>query len=94
MLLILCLGTGFAQADSAAELAAARGGFEKVRSGLTARVNRLDGELRAAIWTQYYLALERLQLMDVHQQMMSRHKKDRAAQFSRQVRIQSRPRRA
>jgi len=81
-LFILCLGTGLAHADSALQLAASKAAFEKVQAGLTIRVNRLDAELRAAIWTQYYLALERLEQMDVHQQMMSRHKIDRAAQFN------------
>ena len=70
-----------ANADSAAELAAARASFDSVQAGLTEKANRLDGELRAAIWTQYYLALERLRQMEVHQQMMTKHQMDRAAQF-------------
>ncbi len=78
---LLCLGAGLAHADPAAELALARADFETVQTGLSARVNRLDVELRTAIWTQYYYALERLQRMEVHQQMMVRHNEDRNAKF-------------
>ena len=83
-LILFCLycSTGLAQADSAAEFAAAKATFEAVQAELNVGVNQLDSELRTAIWTQYYLALERLEQMDVHQQMMSRHKMDRAAQFN------------
>ena len=80
---ILCLGVGLLHADSQADLATAKAAFEKVQTGISARVNRLDGDLRTAIWTQYYVALERLQQMEVHQQMMLRHQQDRAAQFDR-----------
>jgi len=81
MVFLLWPCVGLVHADSALELANAKAAFEKVQAGMSARVNRLDGELRTAIWTQYYLALERLQQMEVHQQMMSRHKQDRAARF-------------
>lgn len=81
-ILLIWFYAGLAHADSAAELADAQAVFEKVQAGLTVKVNRLDGELRAAIWAQYYLALERLGQMDVHHQMMSRHKMDRNQQFS------------
>ena len=80
---LFCLVAGLAQADPAAGLALAKVDFEKVQQGLSARVNRLDGELRTAIWTQYYYALERLRRMEVHQQMMLRHDKDRNVQFAR-----------
>ena len=80
-ILLLGPGTGLVHADRVTELAAAKAAFEKLQNGLSARVNKLDEPSRAAIWTQYYLALERLQRMDVHQQMMSRHKQDRAVQF-------------
>ena len=83
LICLFCLGAGLAQADPTAELALAKAEFEKVQKGLSARVNRLDGELRTAIWTQYYYALERLQRMEVHQQMMLRHDKDRHAQFDK-----------
>ncbi len=48
---------------------------------MSSQINTLHQQQRVAIWTQYYLALEHLQRMDIHQQMMVQHKMDRGEQF-------------
>ncbi len=70
-----------AHADPAADLAAARAAFAKIQATVTVEVNQLDAARRGLIWEQYYFALERLQRMDVHLQMMKKHKQDRGLQF-------------
>ncbi len=69
-------------ADSAAELLRAKQAFDEVKQFDAIRVNRLDLESRRAIWLRYYMVLELLGRMEVHQQMIERHDPDRQAQFN------------
>ena len=82
LLLLLFHGTPVL-ADTAADLAAAKASFDQVQQTIIARTKQIDPELRGAAWGQYYLALDQLQKMDIHQQMMSRHQQDRKDQFTR-----------
>jgi len=74
---------GIVQADSGQDLANATDAFERAKAAMSDRVNRLQQEHRVAIWTQYYLALEQLQRMDIHHRMMVQHDEDRSEQFAK-----------
>ena len=81
--LFLLLLASPAGADSGDDLSSARSDFDRVQVTIVVRVRAIDPQRRADAWAQYYLALEQLQRMDVHQQMMTRHNQDRRAEFSR-----------
>ena len=82
-LLMLLLLVTPVRADSSADLATAKTAFDQIQQTIIPRVGAIDPELRGAAWGQYYRALEQLQRMDVHYQMMTRHKQDRARQFGK-----------
>ena len=84
ILLIVLFGlAGLVRADSGQDLVNATNAFEKVKATMSNRVNTLQQEQRAAIWTQYYLALDSLQQMVIHQQMMVQHNEERNEQFGK-----------
>lgn len=77
------LAAAGARADSGEELADAKQAFESVKIVIvTVEVNRSGPARRESIWAQYYRAVEQLQRMDVHHQMMIVHNHDRDEQFA------------
>lgn len=84
LLAVLLSVAGLVRADSEQDLANATDDFERAKLAMSDRVNTLHQEQRAAIWTQYYLALEHLQRMDIHHKMMVQHNKDRSEQFRKE----------
>ena len=81
LLAVLLSVAGPVQADTRQDLANATEAFERAKIAMSNRVNTLQQEHRVAIWTQYYLALEHLQRMDIHHKMMVQHNDDRSDQF-------------
>ncbi len=78
---LLCAAPA-AGADSGADLDQAKQALAAIQGDVSpARVNRLDGERRYAIWSEYYGLLEQLGRMQVHYEMMTRHGWDRRAEF-------------
>ena len=81
LLTVLLGAVNLVRADTGQDLANATDDFERAKVAMSNRVNTLHQEQRIAIWTQYYLALEHLQRMVIHHQMMVQHNEDRGEQF-------------
>lgn len=81
ILAFLISATGPVVADSVQVLANANHAFKEAKVTVSYQVNTLPQTQRAAIWTQYYRALEHLQTMTIHNKMMERHNEDRSEQF-------------
>jgi len=84
LLTVLLSIAGQLRADSKQDLANATNAFERAKIAVSDRVNTLQQERRAAIWTQYYLALEHLRKMEIHHEMMVRHNEDRGQAFRKE----------
>ena len=81
ILAFLIAATGPVSADTDQNLANAIDAFKEAKAAVSYRVNTLPQTQRAAIWTQYYRALEHLQTMTIHNKMMEQHNEDRSEQF-------------
>lgn len=81
LLAVLLSPINLVLADTGQDLIKATDAFERAKAAMTGRVNTLPQNQRVAIWTQYYLALEHLQRMDVHNKMMMQHNADRSEEF-------------
>ena len=81
ILAFLIPATGPVVADTGQDLANANDAFGKAKVAVSYRVNTLPQKQRAAIWTQYYRALEHLQRMTIHNKMMEQHNEDRGEKF-------------
>lgn len=84
LLLVLSSVAGQVRADSKQDLANATNAFERAKIAVSVRVNTFQQKRRAAIWTQYYLALEHLRRMEIHHEMMVRHTRDRSQEFRKE----------
>ena len=82
ILLAVLLGAASqVKADTGQDLALANKAFESVKVTMSTQANSFPEEQRGAIWAQYYLALEHLERMNIHHQMMVQHNQDRSEQI-------------
>lgn len=80
--IFLCVASPV-QAGTELDLSTAMDAFERAKIAMSNQVNALPKEKRVALWTQYYLALEHLQRMDIHHRMIEQRNEDRGEQFSK-----------